>query len=234
MSVWANKATTSTASLIFKSYGTERPCSGSFRNPSGGGGGKSAGSEVEQWGRSDGFGCHQLGCPVEWHGGAPYPRLRVRGDEQFGANVGERKWLPLGRIVSCGRQAGNHADSIYTERESAGMDLHTKSLEQFRDQRREALRVLVVPKQAVAIIAAGDDVIPTIRHKDPQRRLPSPQSAPNSTICQIIRRDPITLMELRPNLSKLQDSSRILMEMRAFSTSPEFPIFPTVVLQQST
>jgi len=108
-----------------------------------------------------------------------------------GGNVGERKWLPLGRIISCGRQAGNHADSIYTERESAGMDLHAKSLEQFRDQRREALRVLFVPKPAVAIIAVCDDVIPTIGPKDPQRMLPSPDSDPNSTICQIVRCDPI-------------------------------------------
>ena len=77
---------------------------------------------------------------------------------------------PILKIGSCGRQAGNHADSIYTGRESAGMDLHAKSLEQFQDPRREALMVWVVPKQEVAIIAGGDDVIPTIGHKDPQRK----------------------------------------------------------------
>jgi len=49
------------------------------------------------------------------------------------------------------------------------MDLHAKSLEQFRNQRRESLMVLVVPKQEVATIAAGEDVIPTIGHKDPPR-----------------------------------------------------------------
>jgi len=59
--------------------------------------------------------------------------------------------------------------STYTERGSAGMDLHAESLGQFRHPRRKALRVWVVPKQAVAIIAAGDAVIPTIGHKDPQR-----------------------------------------------------------------